>query len=62
MVGEVKRQSHLLIHNCYHQTLLCGACFGLLGHHLVSTYIELWDVSPLVLHILHHLLHRCRYF
>ena len=62
MVREVKQWSRLLIHNCYHQTLLLGACFGLLGCHIVSTYTELWDVSPSVLHIHHHLLHRSHYF
>ena len=61
-VGEVIQWSHLLIHNCYHQTHLCGACFGLLDCQIILVHIEPWDVSPLVLHISHHLLHIYHYF
>ena len=34
MVGEVTWWSCLWIPNCYHQSLLCGACFGLLDCHI----------------------------
>ena len=62
MVGEVKQWSCLWICNCYHQTLLCGACFGLLDCQITLVYIEPCDVSPLVLHNLHPLLHIYHYF
>ena len=50
MVGVAKWWSHLLICNCYHQTLLCGACFGLLDCQIILIYTEPWDASPLVPH------------
>ena len=61
-VGEVKQWSYLLICNCYCQTHLCGACLGLLDYQIILVYIELWDVSPLVLCNLHPLLHIYHYF
>ena len=62
MVGEVKQWSCLWIHNCYRQTLLRGAYFGLLDCQIILVNTEPWDVSPLVLHNLHPLLHICHYF
>ena len=61
-IEGVKLWFHLLIHSCYRQSLLCGACFGLLDCHISLVYTELWDVSPLVLHNLHPLLHIYHYF
>ena len=58
-IEGVKLWFRLLIHNCYHQSLLCGACFELLGCHIVSVYTEPHDVSPLVPHNLHPL--QCKY-
>ena len=61
-VGEVKQWSRLLIRNCYHQTHLHGACFGLLDCQIILVCTEPWVVSSLVLFTFCHLQCRCHCF
>ena len=61
-IEGVKLLFHLLIHSCYCQSLLHGACFVPLDCHITLVYIEPWDVSPLVLCNLHLLPHIYHYF